>query len=254
MTLETLRIIAFIWIAMAVIVHITLFYVTAPFGRHTTDKWGWTVNNKLAWVVMEFPSLFVMVYFLLAGSNSMQPFVWLLFALWIIHYINRSLIYPFRIRKTPRKMPVIIMLSAIFFNIINAGLNGYYLASLAPVQHYNATWLGTPHFLIGIILFLTGIFINWKADNILIHLRKPGETEYKIPQGWLFDFVSSPNLLGEIIEWTGFALMAWNLPAFTFMIWTWANLIPRARNHHEWYLLHFPNYPRNRKIILPFMY
>jgi 3-oxo-5-alpha-steroid 4-dehydrogenase 1 len=254
MSLQILYFIAYVWLAIAVVIHITMFYVTAPFGRHTSDKWGILVNNKLGWVVMEFPSLFLMGYFLFWGTHSFHSFIWILFALWITHYINRTLIYPLRIKSTLKEMPLLIVLSAVFFNFVNAGLNGYYLAMFAPVKDYNVNWLYSPHFLIGITLFITGMVINWKSDNILIHLRKPGETGYKIPHGFLFEFISSPNLFGEIVEWTGFAIMAWNLPALTFMVWTFANLVPRAKNHHDWYLKRFPDYPKKRKVIFPFIF
>lgn len=35
----------------------------------------------------------------------------------------------------------------------------------------------------GIIIFFAGFAINIHSDHILSHLRKPGETGYKIPQG-----------------------------------------------------------------------
>ena len=95
--------------------------------------------------------------------------------------------------------------------------------------------------------------VNLKSDTILIGLRKNGETGYQIPGGFLFDFISSPNLFGEIIEWTGFAIMAWNLPALSFAVWTFANLFPRALNHHQWYKEKFPDYPVNRKAVFPFI-
>jgi len=97
-----------------------------------------------------------------------------------------------------------------------------------------------------------GMLINWKADNMLIGLRKPGETHYAIPVGWLFNKISCPNLLGELIEWMGFALLCWNLPALTFFIWTAANLIPRALSHHKWYKEKFKEYPSGRKAIIPY--
>lgn len=98
------------------------------------------------------------------------------------------------------------------------------------------------------------MFINLRSDNILIGLRAPGESGYRIPHGFLFRYVSSPNLLGEIIEWAGFAIMAWNLPALSFLVWTYANLVPRARNHHQWYLRTFPDYPRERKVVFPWVW
>jgi 3-oxo-5-alpha-steroid 4-dehydrogenase 1 len=254
MNLETLEDITYAWIAIALIVHVTMFFIKAPFGRHTSEKWGRSVNNKLGWFIMELPSLVIMVYFFFRLHNAVSSYVWILFLLWIIHYTNRTFIYPLRIKSTPKRMPVFIVGSGIFFNIINAGLNGYYLSELAPTALYDYHWLLSPNFIIGIILFFGGLFINWRSDTILIRLRKKGETGYKIPNGFLFDLISTPNLFGEIIEWTGFALMAWNLPAFSFMIWTFANLVPRSKNHHDWYHQNFTNYPKERKIIFPFIY
>ena len=95
-------------------------------------------------------------------------------------------------------------------------------------ETYNLSWLYDPRFIGGIFLFISGLIINWQADNILIHLRKPGETGYYIPKGGLFNYVSCPNHFSEIIEWSGFALMTWCLPALAFATWTFVNLLPRA--------------------------
>lgn len=254
MSESMLEIICYIWLAIAIAVHITMFFVTAPFGRHTSSNWGPMVNNKLGWIIMEAPSLLIMAYFLFFGTYSFHSFVWILFSLWIFHYLNRTLIYPLRIKATDKKMPLFIVLNAILFNFMNAGLNGYFLAEIAHADAYGEAWLTSPNFIIGALLFITGMAINWRADHILINLRNPGEKGYKIPRGFLFDYISSPNLFGEIIEWSGFAIMAWNLPALTFLVWTFANLVPRAKNHHDWYKKQFPDYPKNRKIVFPYLF
>lgn len=253
MTLENILYISYIWMGIALPVHITMFFVTAPFGRHTTTKWGVSINNKLGWILMEMPSLGLMLYFLFNGTYSLSNYSWVLFLLWILHYTNRTLIYPFRIKSTPKKMPLLIVVNAIVFNFMNAGLNGYFLAELSNGL-YTQTWLSSFHFNVGLFLFLAGAFINLKSDSILIRLRKPGETGYKIPLGFLFKYISSPNLLGEIIEWTGFAIMAWNVPALSFAVWTYANLVPRAKNHHDWYKRNFDDYPEERKVVFPFIF
>ena len=251
MELRTLEWITYGWIALAVIVHVVMFFVTAPFGRHTSAKWGPTINNKLGWFIMELPSLGIMVYFMFCGSNAFSNYAWILFAVWIVHYLNRTVIYPLRIRSTPKRIPLFIVGNAILFNVVNAGLNGYYLAELALVEQYDASWLTSAHFILGAFVFACGMFINMKSDNTLINLRTKSETGYRIPNGFLFDRISSPNLFGEIIEWTGFAIMAWNLPALSFMVWTFANLVPRAKNHHDWYHRTFPDYPKERKVVFP---
>jgi 3-oxo-5-alpha-steroid 4-dehydrogenase 1 len=251
MTADQIHILCYAWLGIAFIVHLTMFRITAPFGRHTTTSWGPSMNNKWGWFVMELPSLLIMCYYLYTCADSRSGYGWVLFACWILHYTNRTLIYPLRIKPTAKQIPVIIVGSAIFFNLVNAGLNGYYLTYLTPTQ---AVSINDPRFITGFVLFSTGLYINWRSDHILINLRKEGETDYKIPQGFLFRYISSPNLFGEIVEWSGFALMAWNLPAFTFMAWTIANLVPRAKNHHDWYLTRFNNYPKDRKRVFPFLY
>ena len=105
----------------------------------------------------------------------------------------------------------------------------------------------------GLALFAAGYFINQQSDHILLNLRKPGETGYRVPHGGLYRYVSCPNYLGELIEWSGFALLTWSPGALMFVIWTAANLVPRARTHHAWYKERFPDYPPERRAILPWL-
>lgn len=225
---------------------VLLHYVTAPYGRHIKKGWGLEIPNKLGWVLMELPSFAIILYYFLTTNQS--DYAVLLSSLWLIHYFNRTFIFPFRLRTKGKKMPVVIVLSAIGFNFVNAGLNGYYLGYL---EQYSASDFTTWNFYLGGILFLTGFIINQVSDNILIHLRKPEETGYKIPRGFLFEYVSCPNHFGELVQWAGFAFIAWSFPATTFFIWTAANLVPRVLKHHKWYKSHFENYPKNRKAFIP---
>lgn len=246
MTLETFNLLCVIWAVVGIGSFILLQFVTAPYGRHLKGGWGPKLANRAGWIIMEAPSLLIILYFYLTSDQS--TYAGLLSILWIIHYTNRTLVYPFRIRTRGKKMPWVIVLSAIFFNCVNAGLNGYFLSHFDP---YDAASFVDWNFYAGIALFISGFLINQRSDHMLIHLRKPGESGYKIPTGFLFKYVSCPNLLGELIQWSGFAIMAWNYPALSFLIWTGANLIPRALGHHRWYKKHFDDYPENRKSLIP---
>lgn len=238
------------WIILAVVVFLILLKITAPYGRHTTPKWGPLISNKWGWVIMELPVLIVLYAMIFPGIILFSFPYLIMIGLFSLHYINRVFVFPFRLHTKGKKMPVAIMLSAIFFNIMNGFSFGYYFVHFA---NYTNAWLSDPRFIIGIVLFFIGLIINWKADNGLINLRKPTETSYKVPTGWLFNKVSCANLFGELVEWFGFAVLCWNLPAFTFFIWTAANLIPRALAHHKWYKEKFPGYPQNRKAIIPYI-
>ena len=241
--------ILYAWIVLAVIIFFLLLKFRAPYGRHVTPGWGPSISNRMGWLFMELPVLLVLFIFLAPAAKNISNVSWVLIGLFCLHYFNRVFIFPFRLRTTGKKMPLAIMLSAVFFNIMNGSSLGYYFSHFA---YYADSWFADIRFIAGVILFFTGLYINWKADDMLIHLRKPGETGYKIPRGWLFDKISSPNFFGELIEWLGFAILCWNIPAFTFLIWTAANLIPRAISHHKWYKEKFSDYPLTRKAILPF--
>jgi hypothetical protein len=65
--------------------------------------------------------------------------------------------------------------------------------------------------------------------------------------------VSCPNYLGEIIEWSGWALATWSLAGAAFALYTIANLAPRAVAYHRWYRESFNDYPPARRALLPFI-
>ena len=235
--------------ALAVVIFFLLLRIPAPYGRHTSGKWGPLISNRLGWVVMELTVLVVLWSCIYPHIESIAIVSWIIVGLFCLHYFNRTFIFPFRLHTKGKKIPLIVVLSGITFNIGNGFSLGYYIVFMAS---YDITWLTDFRFITGAILFFAGMFINWKADNMLIHLRKPGQTHYSIPRKWLFDYISCPNLFGELIEWLGFALLCWNLPAFAFFIWTAANLIPRALSHHAWYKSKFAEYPAQRKAVIPF--
>lgn len=239
----------YIWIAIALLVFPIQLFVSAPYGRHTKTSWGFMIDNKTGWILMESWALvtFWIVYLKYFNANSYSLFF---ASLYSIHYIHRSFIFPLRTKTNGKQMPLFIAVSAMLFNSVNAACIGYYLTivSIYPVNYF-LHW----NFIIGLILFIIGFYINYKSDNILIQLRKPGETDYKIPQGYLFKYISCPNHFGEMIEWFGFMLMLCNLAGVAFFVWTVSNLLPRALHHHKWYKQHFVNYPTDRKAVFPFL-
>ncbi|MBK8611152.1 MAG: 3-oxo-5-alpha-steroid 4-dehydrogenase [Chitinophagaceae bacterium] len=244
------QVIFYVWISIALFVFVLLLKIAAPYGRHSSAKWGPLIDNHYGWLLMELPALAVMIFFFFHNLTIDNLAVELMIGLFCLHYFNRTFIFPFRLRTRGKKMPLLIMFSGIFFNLSNTFLMGYYFTHFA---NYGTAWLTDFRFIAGLCLFFAGLWINWKSDNILIHLRKRTETDYKIPRGWLFSLISCPNLMGELMEWAGFAILCWNMPALAFFIWTAANLIPRAMAHHTWYKNKFEDYPPERKAIIPYL-
>lgn len=236
------------WVTLGVAVFIALFFIVAPYGRHIRKGWGYAVGNKLGWVLMEAPApLTFIVCFVLGGGAAITGIIFLI--LWEAHYVHRSFIYPFSLRGAARRMPLSVVSFGFFFNLMNGYLNGRYIFTFSG--GYDVYWLSDPRFIIGVILFITGFIINRHADQVLRGLRAPSETGYKISYSRLFRRVSSPNYLGEITIWVGWAVATWSLPGLVFAFWTVANLLPRARANHAWYRASFPDYPPERKALLP---
>lgn len=237
------------WIVLGLALIPLQIIVTAPFGRHSSRRWGPVMDNRAGWIIMELISPLVLWgSFAWAGAHLSAP-VMILMATWTLHYVNRSLVFPLRIRTAGKKIPVLIVIFAICFNAVNGWTNGTYFG--AGWGRYDWNWLIDPRFLAGMAILVFGAVINVKADATLLALRAKHETGYQVPRGGLFERVSCPNFFGEIIEWTGFAIACWNLPALGFAVWTAANLIPRALSHHRWYRETFDDYPENRRAVIP---
>ena len=257
MELLTFNNLVILWILVAIVIFPLLLRVTQPYGRHTKTGWGPMISNQLGWILMESPSLLIITALFFAGDQPKDIGRWIFFILWFIHYFNRSFIFPLRTKTRKKKMPVMIMSSAIFFNLVNGTINGYWLGFVE--NDYGAHWLTDPRFIIGLLVFITGFIINQDSDTRLINLRKKINSAssnlngYKIPFGGMFKYVSCPNFLGEMIEWTGYAIMCWSLPGLSFAVWTIVNLIPRALDHHRWYRKTFSDYPSDRKAVIPYL-
>ncbi len=249
---ETFFTLLYIWMGLAVLIFPFLLKITVPYGRHAkSHNWGPTVNIKLAWFMMEIVVIFVFSWLFFSGPVEKTLPLYIFYGAFMLHYLNRTFIFPLQMKSNGNRMPWIVVLLGIFFNLANGFFNGYWFGWLTP--SYTDAWLQDPRFILGALLFLGGMFINIYSDQKLLALRKGGKKGYYIPYGGLFKYVSSPNLFGEIIEWLGWAMMSWCLPSFSFALWTIANLIPRALDHHRWYKRNFTDYPPERKAVIPFI-
>jgi 3-oxo-5-alpha-steroid 4-dehydrogenase 1 len=106
---------------------------------------------------------------------------------------------------------------------------------------------------------VTGLAINVHSDAIVRNLRTReevarGDKVYRIPHGGAFTWVTNASYLGELVAWTGFAVLTWSLPGVFILAISAANLVPRAVKTHRWYRERFENYPASRKILIPYVW
>ena len=236
------------WVVVATITFIYLFFVNAPYGRHIRKGWGKNISARAGWVIMESPCVVIMVIYAFIVRDALETIHIIFLSLWLLHYIHRSFIYPFVIDMTNPKMPISIAISAFSFNIVNVNLQAF---GIYYLTEYSSDWINNNIFYLGLIVFFIGMYINIKSDYLVIALRKSKGPGYHLPTKFMHKYISSPNYFGEIIEWLGWTILTWSISGAVFALWTIANLFPRAFAHHQWYKEQFPDYPKNRKAIIP---
>lgn len=235
-----------------------LLFIDAPYGRrdneHRNKLWGPTVPARPGWVILELPVFAGFAIFFFVGDNWRMPAPMVLASLFLGHYFHRTFIYPLLIIK-PKKgegFRLGVLLAGMPLNTANGFINGWFISQYGD-HLYQESWLFDPRFIAGIVIFFIGFFLAKQSDRILSKLRKPGETDYKIPYGGGFSLVSNPHYLGELTQWCGFALACWSLPGLAYAVMTLSNLLPRALSNHRWYKEHFDDYPKERKALIPYV-
>jgi hypothetical protein len=237
------------WVGLSVVTFVALLFMSAPYGKHTRAGWGPTISARWGWLLMESPAALVMPLLAIPALRERSYAQgWLLVACWLLHYVHRGFIYPFRIRSS-RRMPLAVVAMAVVFNGMNGWLNARGITWFGP--ELGRVAVTHPRVLVGTALFLVGLAINWDADRRLFAMPRGSDGGYTIPRGGLFDSVTSPNYFGELVEWLGFAIAAGSYGALSFWLWTAANLVPRALSHRAWYRAQFPDYPPQRRAVIP---
>ncbi|OBZ69933.1 Uncharacterized protein C9.08c [Grifola frondosa] len=228
------------------------------------------------------------IYYGSAPPLSLSHPPTLLSTLYLFHYLNRAVVSPLR-TPSRSKSHIIVSLSAVFFNIVNGSLMGAYLSSPAA-QSFLGDAFTRPLFWLGVGMWVAGFAGNILHDEVLLNIRRSAKAKgkaraaadsddnnngknknkqehYAIPHGYLYSYISYPNYFCEWLEWLGFALAAAPLPSFAsagqflstisppyiFFLSEVLLMLPRAYKGHRWYHSRFPDYPPERKAIIPFL-
>ncbi|RLW13087.1 hypothetical protein DV515_00000006 [Chloebia gouldiae] len=194
-----------------------LCFIPMPYGRYSSRRFGWLLPARPAWALQELPSFLVPLGLAACGGAvaAARPNRVLL-GCFLLHYVHRALIFPLLIREG-KPTPFFTFVLALLFCVFNGYLQG---RSLTTYAIYPPGWLGDSRFI----------------------------------TGGMFEYVSGANFFGEILEWFGFALACCTIESLAFALCTLFILGSRARQHHKWYLEKFEDYPKDRKIVIPFLY
>ncbi|KAE9418079.1 hypothetical protein Angca_007742 [Angiostrongylus cantonensis] len=192
----------------------------------------------------------------LGGSRKPHHFaVTYAFICWSIHYAKRLFETEFIHRFSNETMPR--------FNVIkNCSYYWGFAAFIAYFTNhpaYTPPYFGSCQVYFGLVAFAIAEFGNLSIHILLRNLRPPGTRERRIPRpdgnpmSLLFNFVSCPNYTYEVMSWVSFSIMVQSLPSLLFTIAGFIQMTIWAKNKHRIYNKEFPDYPKERKAIVPFL-
>ncbi|KAG6381944.1 3-oxo-5-alpha-steroid 4-dehydrogenase-domain-containing protein [Boletus reticuloceps] len=215
-------------------------------------------------------------------------------ALFLMHYANRALLSPLRTPSRSKAHVSVTLCGVFFNIVNGTLIGTYLRSPTAsaffatPVAARPAFWVGITLWAAGFVgnVFHDEILLNIRrnarakgkarakspsppATSSSCSLHKKQQREYySIPHGYLYTYISYPNYFCEWIEWFGFALAAAALPdvsslsalvdsvqpPWIFFLAEVCLMIGRAYKGHQWYLRTFPDYPKDRRVVIPFVF
>ncbi|XP_072436558.1 3-oxo-5-alpha-steroid 4-dehydrogenase 2-like isoform X3 [Chiloscyllium punctatum] len=188
----------------------------ASYGRYSlkSSTTKILIPANVGWFVQELPSFAVPVLLIYQSGELDHLGSKLLLCLFCGHYFHRVFIYGCFTRG--QVVEIFFVLKCFVFCALNGYLQGH---NLIYCTKYN----------------------GWTTD-------------FRFLFGGLFEYVSAANYFGEIVEWFGYSIATWTFPAFAFAIFTSLSLGSRAIYHHRFYVEKFQDYPKSRKILIPFLF
>ena len=236
---------------IALPIFVLLMFVKAPYGKYQKTGWGPIIDARFSWFIMELPAVLIPLFFFFKSDRAGSPLTLFFIVIWEIHYVQRTFLFPILMNRGSHRMPLLIILLSAAFNVLNGGLNGY---GIFVQKDFATESLSSINLIAGVLIFISGFILNLYSDHVLRGLRAKGESGYKIPERGLYRFICSPNYLGEILEWAGWALITLSPAGAAFFVFTVANLAPRASANLKWYRKNFSEYPKDRKALIPYIF
>ncbi|TVU41494.1 hypothetical protein EJB05_15020 [Eragrostis curvula] len=111
----------------------------------------------------------------------------------------------------------------------------------------------------GVAVFAVGIAGNFYHHYLLSRLRAGadgggGDKGYKIPRGGLFELVTCPHYLFEILGFFGFAMISQTMYSVAWASGTAMYLAGRSLATRRWYASKFDEFPERIKALVPYIF
>ncbi|XP_043492674.1 polyprenol reductase [Polistes fuscatus] len=134
-------------------------------------------------------------------------------------------------------------------------LHGFVRDSDKSIDWHNLTFLQ----IVCANIFLLSSFVQLQSNFILANLRKSNNKVvfdgYKVPHGGLFEYITSPLQLTEILIYLSLSVILWQSNTFHYVtLWVIVNQVHCAIMEHKWYRQTFKNYPKKRRNLIPYLF
>jgi very-long-chain enoyl-CoA reductase len=189
------------------------------------------------------------------ASKPIHPVVTIALYCHTFHYAKRLFETQFIHRFSHGTMPI----GNLFKNCSYYWGFAMFMSYFVNHPHYTPALLGPVQSYLGLIGFIVCELGNFSIHLLLRNLRPAGTKERKIPVPdgnpltLLYNFVSCPNYTYEVFSWVSFTIMVQSLPAALFTLAGFLQMKIWADGKHRNYRKEFPNYPKGRKPIIPFL-
>ncbi|XP_022645173.1 polyprenol reductase-like isoform X2 [Varroa jacobsoni] len=148
----------------------------------------------------------------------------------------------------------------IFYTGVQYSLLSLALPVAPELPAFSLSDLWSSHVILGSVMWLVAVWLEYDTAKRFAAFRKNADgkrvsSKHVAPYGGMFELISSPHYLAEIMVYTSITVVlgCTNLTWLLSLLWTYVNQIAIALLNHRWYQDRFKNYPSSRKAIIPFL-
>ncbi|CAB3405229.1 unnamed protein product [Caenorhabditis bovis] len=219
--------------------------------------WKTVFLAEYAGPLLVYPIFYLRPSFIYGGDASkaaVHPAIFYALIAWTFHYAKRLFETQFVHRFGNSTMP----LFNLFKNCSYYWGFAAFVAYFVNHPQFTPPLFGDLQVYLGLIGFVIAEFGNLSIHILLRNLRPAGTRERRIPKpdgnplSLLFNYVSCPNYTYEVLSWICFSIMVQSFPALLFTAAGFFQMMIWAKGKHRNYLKEFPDYPKQRKAIVPF--
>lgn len=237
----------------------------AGYSKFADPKASLKVPSRLGMVILYSPALLVSLGYLRSsspGANGREKVTSLLLS---IHFGKRVLESMF-LHRYSGTMNADFLLPIGTSYALTAALIAHQQRSVIAYTNASVDAIMLP---LGLGLSVVGQLGNLYHHWLLASLRDDkskdvkaehrftlagDDAKYVIPCGGLFKYVTAPHYFFELITWMGIACTTQQLNAFLTVADMLSYLAGRSVATTRWYKTKFPDYPADRKHLIPFIF